>query len=33
MCKDNMIELKSKQVPDTPELFADKLKEIYNDIK
>lgn len=29
MCKEEMIELKSKQIPTSPEVLADKLKEIY----
>jgi uracil-DNA glycosylase family 4 len=29
MCKDQMVELKSKQVPGTPELLADKLEEVH----
>jgi DNA polymerase I-like protein with 3'-5' exonuclease and polymerase domains len=32
MCKDDQIELKSKQIPGTPELLADKLKEVYDEI-
>lgn len=33
MCKDEMKELKSKQVPRTPELLADKLHSIYEEIR
>jgi len=33
MYKKHMIELKSKQVPHTPELLADKLKEIYDTLR
>jgi len=32
MCKDDMIELKSKEVPRDNEILADKLKEIYNEL-
>lgn len=32
MCKDDMKELKSKEIPGTPELLADKLKEVYDDL-
>ena len=32
MCKSDMIELKSKEVPGNVNLFADKLKETYNDL-
>ncbi len=32
MCKDDQIELKSKQIPGTPELLADKLYDIYNEL-
>jgi len=29
MCKEEMKELKSKQIPSSPEALADKLKDIY----
>ena len=32
MCKDDMVELKSKDIPNSPSFLADKLKEVYNDL-
>jgi hypothetical protein len=32
MNKNNMKDLKSKDIPSTPELLADKLREVYNDL-
>ena len=32
MCKSDMIELKSKEVPGNVNLFADKLKEVYDEL-
>ncbi len=33
MCKENMKEVKSKVIPSSPELLAEKLQEIYNDLR
>ena len=33
MCKDEMIELKSKEIPSDVELFANRLKEVYDDLR
>jgi len=33
MCKDEMFEMKSKQIPTDITMLADKLKEIYNGLK
>lgn len=33
MCKDDMKELKSKEIPSSPTLFADKLSQIYSSLR
>ncbi len=32
MCKDDMVELKSKSIPTDVEKLADKLREVYNEL-